>query len=451
MRVRVLLLLVLMATLTGGMSVGGQARAAALPPAPPPPAVPAECEYDDLASGALYLICIPTLNWNGEAVIWNHGYVAPQLPLDFNATDTLRLVDGTYLPDIVLGLGYAFAATSYRSNGLAALDAVDDVRLLLARYRELRQQHGPPGEDRVYVSGASMGGLVTTLLAERYPESFDGALAACGVVGGFRRQVNYWGDFRVLFDYFFPGVLPGSPVSIPTELILNWQSTYVPAIIGALSANPGAARQLIAATKAPIDPARPTESTVETTLSLLWYNVFATNEAGQRLGGNPYDNVGRIYWGSDNDWALNRGVKRFAAARAAVAAMAKFETSGQIRMPVVMPHTTRDQIVKIDQTLLYWLKARPRGDGSVLPIPIVRYGHCTFTAEEVVLSFGLLIFQTTGRLPVGLAEQPAALSIPGAQAALEAQLAAFRAAEETDAAAQDQGAEHRVFMPSVSR
>ena len=39
---------------------------------------------------------------------------------------------------------------------------------------------------------------------------FSSALAACAPIGSFRQQVNYLGDFRVLFDYYFPGVLPGS-------------------------------------------------------------------------------------------------------------------------------------------------------------------------------------------------------------------------------------------------
>ncbi|MEZ5286912.1 MAG: hypothetical protein R2712_19320 [Vicinamibacterales bacterium] len=64
---------------------------------------------------------------------------------------------------------------------------------------------------RTHVAGVSEGGLVATLLAERAPETFSSAMAACGPIGNFRLQINYLGDFRVLFDYFFPGCCPAHP------------------------------------------------------------------------------------------------------------------------------------------------------------------------------------------------------------------------------------------------
>ena len=74
----------------------------------------------------------------------------------------------------------------------------------------------------MHLAGVSEGGLVATLLAERSPELFSTALAACAPIGSFVQQINYLGDFRVLFDYFFPGVIPGSPIEIPAEVIANW-------------------------------------------------------------------------------------------------------------------------------------------------------------------------------------------------------------------------------------
>ena len=80
------------------------------------------------------------------------------------------------------------------------------------------------------MTGASEGGIVTALMAERHPELLTGALSACGPIGDFKKQTEYLGDFRVLFDYFFPNVLPPSPINIPPQVIANWQSSYVPAI-----------------------------------------------------------------------------------------------------------------------------------------------------------------------------------------------------------------------------
>jgi len=58
----------------------------------------------------------------------------------------------------------------------------------------------------------------------------------------------------VIFDYFFPGVIPGSPVSIPSAVMDNWTTVYVPAILGALQANPSATAQFLNVTDFPIGP-----------------------------------------------------------------------------------------------------------------------------------------------------------------------------------------------------
>ena len=109
------------------------------------------------------------------------------------------------------------------------LDGVDDV----PRARGGVSTAHPRTTDRTHVAGVSEGGLVATLLAERSPELFSSALAACGPIGSFRQQINYLGDFRVLFDYYFPGVLPGSAVTMPplrasSSTSRTWASIYVP-------------------------------------------------------------------------------------------------------------------------------------------------------------------------------------------------------------------------------
>ena len=106
-------------------------------------------------------------------------------------------------------LGYAFATTTYRKNGLAILQGVNDIRELVAAFP--LADRGVPS--KIHLTGVSEGGLVATLLTERSPELFSSTLAACAPIGSFRQQINYLGDFRALFDYYFPRVLPGSPVA----------------------------------------------------------------------------------------------------------------------------------------------------------------------------------------------------------------------------------------------
>ena len=146
-----------------------------------------------------------------------------------------------------------------------------------------------------------------TLAVERHADVFDGALAGCGPIGDLGAQLNYIGDFRVVFDYLFPGVIPGTAVDVPESLRSRWDEIYVPAIVIALAANFDAALELIRITGAPV-AGNDLRSVAETTVGILWYDVFGIADAQARLGGQPFDNSTRVYTGSSNDAALNAGV-----------------------------------------------------------------------------------------------------------------------------------------------
>ncbi|HEU4326184.1 MAG TPA: DUF6351 family protein [Roseiflexaceae bacterium] len=348
---------------------------------------PGPCVDGRLPSGALSRICIPSSGWNGDLVIFAHGYIAFNQPLDFQHLVT---PDGTSVPDLIQGLGFAFATTSYRRNGLAILEGADDVRELAHSFRAT---HGVPRH--TYLTGVSEGGIITALLAEQSPELFDGGLSGCGPIGNFRQQLNYYGDMRVLFDYFFPGVLPGSVTSIPAETIANWDAVYLPRIKAAIAANPSKARQLAITARALVNPDSPTE--VETAITrLLWYNVFATNDGIQQLGGNPYDNSARVYIGSSNDLLLNARVKRYRADPAALQIVQRYETTGRLSIPLVTLHTTGDELIPFWHQAAYVAKVSTTGDGSLVPIPIPRFGHCNFTSTELIGGFAALVLQVSG-------------------------------------------------------
>jgi hypothetical protein len=235
-------------------------------------------------------------------------------------------------------------------------------------------------------------------------------VTTCGPVGDFPRQVNYWGDFRVLFDYFFPGFKSelGSPVKIMPSAITNWGTIQTPGplqvkIGQALAANPSASAQLISTSKAPIDSSDKATTTIMTALGLLDYNIKATNDGVATLGGQPFDNNPRWYFGSTNDWQLNLKVARFNADSAAVAAMRSYQTNGRIKAPLVAMHTTGDPIVPYWHELLYLLKVWGSGKGSqFFSIPIVRYGHCAFTPQEAIFAFAVMVFKATGTIPLDL-------------------------------------------------
>ncbi len=360
--------------------------------------------------------------WNGDLVIFAHGYVDPNeavVPKGAIPYDQLTITDPTngsktQLPAVLLGMGYAFAITSYSKNGLAVQEGVQAVTEL-AEFAKTSY----PGLKHIYLVGASEGGLVTALAIEKNPDKlFDGGVTTCGPVGDFKQQVNYWGDFKVVFDYFFPTFkdpAPFSAIYISPLTTQKWYIGLVPnnpdpntiqkQILGALAqgATKGTTQQLLSVTKAPVDPNNP-DTVGLTVLGILDYNIRATNEARVELNnGQPFDNRHRLYWGALNNSALNAGVARFSADAAALTAMKDYQTTGKIQAPLVALHTTSDPIVPFWHEPLYFLKVLMAGRVSkFFSIPVVRYGHCAFTAKEAIFAFAVMVFKATGQVPLAL-------------------------------------------------
>jgi pimeloyl-ACP methyl ester carboxylesterase len=341
----------------------------------------AGCTDGTTSGGALTRVCFPA-EWNGDLILYAHGYVQPDAPLAIPD----NLIGGASVADLINALGYAYATTSYRANGLVADVAVDDMVLL----EELVRRTVRPDPIQVYIAGVSEGGLVAALAAERQPDRYTGALAACGPIGDFTRQLDYFNDVRVVFDYLFPGVIPGSPIDPPAEVRSGWTATYAPAVAAAVENDPGAALDLATVTGIPAEGLAPADLGVAVA-DILWYNVFGTADAQERLGGQPYDNQDRVYQGSSDDAALNASVARFAAATIARASLSRFETNGDPSAPISIIHTTGDPIVPFFHQPLYADKVADAGRSELLErTDVDRFGHCTFTSSEILAAFGAL-------------------------------------------------------------
>ena len=223
---------------------------------------PAECPANTTGesgtlpgSGALYLICVPEGfdPATDDLVVYAHGTVPPQAPLALPDDEIAEMP----VSEIVTGvLGSAYATTSYQENGLVVVDATRDLQRLVAKFRQL---YGPIGGN-TYAVGISEGGLIATLATERHPQLFDGTLAACAPIGDFQRQINYFADFRLAFDFYFAGILQsdygialGSPIDIPEAIIAAFLSGTLQAIItDAVLQNPQEANALLAAADIPL-------------------------------------------------------------------------------------------------------------------------------------------------------------------------------------------------------
>ena len=287
----------------------------------------------------------PASCYNGRMFLYAHGYIAQGSPAD-TWKSHLILPDGTTVPGLLNRLGFGVAASSFSRDGLAIVEGVEDAKALANVIANL---HIPV--QRYFIAGVSEGGAVATKSVEAYG-LYSGGISVCGPIGSFRDQINYLGDVRVLFDYFFPGVLKTGTsgedaIHIPDVLRAQWTTLYEPAVRKAVKANPLATLQLLSTANIPVG--LNFANAADSITAALWYNVFATEDVKTTLGGNPFDNIGRVYLGSLSNARLNARVARFAADSAALGNLAKYETSGLLPHPLVTLHTTADPVVLFAQ------------------------------------------------------------------------------------------------------
>jgi hypothetical protein len=126
--------------------------------------------------GAGYRIEVPE-SWNGELVLYAHGFRGNGLELTVSNHPIRR-----YL----IEHGYAWAASSYATNGYDVTQGVKDTHDLGSLFNGLV---GNP--TKTWFTGTSMGGHITGVAIEQFPHDYVGALPMCGVMGDLK-----------LFDYF---------------------------------------------------------------------------------------------------------------------------------------------------------------------------------------------------------------------------------------------------------
>lgn len=355
------------------------------------------CEPDGVqASGAAFRICMPgPALWNGDLVIWAHAYVPFNEPLAITEND-LCFAGPDCLPDLVNALGFGFATTSFSENGLAVVPGIADVVDLVGLFEAA---HGPAR--RVYLVGASQGGLVTALAVERYPGLFDGGLASCARVGDFSERIRSAGDARVILDYFFPGLLPGSVDGIPEWVFPEWDTLWSQVIRPELfdPANAAKISQIMGVMDAPF-PVSLREVAERGFHDILRYLIFATDDTSGKLGGQPYENINTLYVGSLDDDALNAGVQRVAAFEGVRERIeAHYQTSGELQVPLVTLFNSSD----LEQENLYRQKVLASGSGSLHQgVRGQRSGHCRFTLMETMVSFATLVSMASGEPLTGI-------------------------------------------------
>ena len=334
----------------------------------------------EIGPGAQYALYRPG-SWNGRLVLYAHGYVDPALP---TALPSARNV--TDLRDALLARGYGVAYSSYSENGFALKEGVQQTRQLRGLFADA---FGAPAH--TYVTGQSLGGAVALMLAETNPGLFDGAMPQCTFDGGSQGEVAYLLNVRILFDYFFPGVIRGDAFHIPADL--NFATEVVPAVSTALLANPARALEMAAVTQIRIQYANFPEL-VTSVLNALFFQIRGTNDLlGRVHDRSPFDNMETVYTGSTDDQRLNASVERYTATPDAQHYLEQYyEPDGRLRLPVLTLHTTRDPIVPFSNEAQYADVVQGRGTSEwLVQRSFVRFGHCAITVDEQVTGLEQLV------------------------------------------------------------
>lgn len=324
-------------------------------------------------------------NWNGILVLYAHGYILKDVPVGITPDDQLVI-------SLLSTQGFAVAVSSFDENGWVVKDGTQRTHQLLGLFTAT---FGEPA--RVYVAGASMGGLIAIQMIETWPGEFAGLLPACAVTGGLARQVDFMANVRVLFDVFYPGVLPGTAIDVPPGIdpILD----IVNPAVAAMTLNPAGALAIASIAQTPVQFANGPELFQSITTALVGAADYP-EILGLTHGRAYFDNSATQYTGALPAPTLafiNANVQRFVGSPAGRNALEhNYTPTGDLRVPALTLSTFRDPTIPGFHRTIYGQAVAANGDADWLVQRSVLgtgggYGHCTFTPQELTQAFFDLI------------------------------------------------------------
>jgi pimeloyl-ACP methyl ester carboxylesterase len=345
--------------------------------------------------GAGYRIEVPQ-EWNGTLVMWAHGFRGDALELT---------VDNHPLRSFLVANGFAWAASSFSKNDYDVAQGVKDTHALTKRFNGIV---GKP--DRVLLTGASMGGHITAVAIEHFPNTYDGAMPICGVLGDL-----------ALFDYFLDynlvaAALAGVEASFPPDPE-QWVGEAVPQITGTLAAAwplglTEQGQQLAAMTELRSGGERPLFDAAFPAWASFLFQFGALDGTVPRSPGVVVDNTDTVYQ-FDTDPALSPAeqelndavlrVSRDPAGRPKPGLANVPVVDGEPPVPVLSLHNLGDLFVPFSMEQAYAERVAANGRSDLLVQRAIRgVGHCDFTPEELVTGFvDLVTWVEHGVRPAG--------------------------------------------------
>jgi pimeloyl-ACP methyl ester carboxylesterase len=349
-------------------------------------------------NGAGYRMEKPA-QWNGKLVMWAHGYRGEVLELR---------VDNHPLRAFLLANGYAWAASSFSRNAYDPAQGAKDTHALTQLFGA---RFGQPG--RTYITGASMGGHVTGIVAEQWPQSYDGAMPICGALGDYE-LFDFFLDFNVAAQ-----TLSGVGKTFPYGA--DYVSATVPATKAALGpafpyALNAAGQQFKALVQMRSGGVRPVFDQGWNFWTGLAGNFLFELGVGQgtlpRQPGVGVDNSDVVYQFDMNpalspgEGAFNVAVQRVTAdvqARHRNGMANVAPTNGNLHIPMLTLHTLGDLFVPFHMEQVYARRVAAKGLSHNLVQRATRdHGHCAFTPSELVTTFvDLVKWVEAGVKPAG--------------------------------------------------
>lgn len=311
-------------------------------------------------NGAQYLIEMPA-QWNGTLLVYCHGYSGAPGRFAEGKPSALAALTQT---------GAAVIQSGYAAGGWAVEEAIQDTQALV---RHFTAKHGKP--KLTLVLGHSMGGFLTMALMEKFPHTYDGGLALCGPLAPASWfMTHHVLDYRVVFDYFFPGALPG-PALVPPDWAGGAQEGA--RIAALLDQDEPKAAEVRRFTRI--------KNNKELAATIVFFTAIL-QELHKRTGGNPFSNRSTIYQGTNDDNALNDGVRRYAAdARAAEYLHTFYTPTGRLTRPMLAIHTTYDPLIPAAIPNFYADLAARAGSAELFLQRYVKAdGHCTIPVPEII-------------------------------------------------------------------